>query len=257
MTFSDYKQTENELTDKIEAAIQKGNLFIEDLYFNSMGSKYCGSLVDGRVWDTALLSISLIESGYPEEKLKRTGNFLIKKQVLSGGFPYGHDFEHAPDCDNTSEVIISLSKIGGFRKNIDKAINWLKTMQNKDGGWGAFDRDNHGNFILKFAGKKFEDSLDLFDESSADFLQAFSRSTPLMIASVQSHAKTSANSSSLFSFSFDAKAVASSPTSSMNHRNVASVPLCRSRFPYLLEISCWNSLMCIFSVEPMGLAFTR
>lgn len=68
------------------------------------------------------------------------------------------------------------------------------------------------------------------------FPQAFSKSTSVMFASVHSHAKTSANSSSLLFWSFVANAVASSPTSSMNHIKVAESPLSRSRFSYFLAI---------------------
>ena len=58
------------------------------------------------------------------------------------------------------------------------------SMQNQDGGFAAFDKDNVGNFILAyFAGDfagDFADSVDLFDESSADVtghvLEAFGRS---------------------------------------------------------------------------------
>jgi len=67
-------------------------------------------------------------------------------------------------------------------------------------------------------------------------LQAFSRLTSDMFARVQSHAKTSANSSSMFFWLFDASAVASSPTSSMNHMKVRGVPLSRSLFSYFSEI---------------------
>jgi hypothetical protein len=70
------------------------------------------------------------------------------------------------------------------------------------------------------------------------FLQAFSKSTSFMLASVQSQASTSANSSALFFSSFDARAVASSPTSSTNHIKVAGTPLSRSRRLYFWEISC-------------------
>lgn len=68
--------------------------------------------------------------------------------------------------------------------------------------------------------------------------QAFSRSTLLIFASVQSQAKTSANSSTLFFWSLEARAVASSPTSSVNHIKVAGIPLCWSRFLYFLAINC-------------------
>jgi hypothetical protein len=80
------------------------------------------------------------------------------------------------------------------------------------------------------------------------FLQAFSKSTSLMFASVHSQAKTSANSSCLFLSSLETRAVDSSPTSSINHINVAGIPLSRSRFSYFFEISSWNSLICILPI---------
>lgn len=79
------------------------------------------------------------------------------------------------------------------------------------------------------------------------FSQAFSMSTSFILARVHNQAKTSANSSALF-LSFEASVVASSPTSSMNHRKVFGVPLCRSRFSYFSEIICWNWLIFIFSL---------
>jgi len=42
-----------------------------------------------------------------------------------------------------------------------------------------------------------------------------------------------------------ARAVASSPTSSINQRNVAGIPRSRSRFSYFCEIISWNSFICI------------
>jgi len=77
------------------------------------------------------------------------------------------------------------------------------------------------------------------------FEQALSRSTSLIFASVHSQANTSANSSCLLSGSPEARAVASSPTSSINHINVAGIPLCWSRFLYFWAINRWNSLIFI------------
>jgi len=31
-----------------------------------------------------------------------------------------------------------------------RGIQWLLSMQNRDGGWGAFDRDNDGSFSATF-----------------------------------------------------------------------------------------------------------
>ena len=41
-------------------------------------------------------------------------------------------------------------------------------MQNKDGGWAAFSKNNNGHFILNLFIKPFTDAVDFFDESSPD-----------------------------------------------------------------------------------------
>jgi len=69
----------------------------------------------------------------------------------------------------------------------------------------------------------------------------------VMLARVQSQAKTSANSSWAALLSLEARAVESSPTSSTNHIKVRGRPLWRSRFSYLRDIISWNSLICICS----------
>src|SRR5262249_9956362 len=66
------------------------------------------------------------------------------------------------------------------------------------------------------------------------------RSTPAMLASVASQARTSANSSSCSGWPPPRRAAASSPTSSMNHMNVPSTPRRLSLTPYSSRISCCN-----------------
>jgi len=168
MSLMDLKQFFPEYKDKINKRIVKAFNFIETMYFKSGESNYKGVLDDGRYWDTALLAIALTASKYPEKKLRPTGKYLIKYQSKDGGFAFGEDFWYAPDIDDTAEIAMALSSMKIPAVNIVKALNWVKSMQNKDGGWGAFDKDNTGNFLLKFFAKDFLDSADLFDESSPD-----------------------------------------------------------------------------------------
>ncbi|MGK5086453.1 prenyltransferase/squalene oxidase repeat-containing protein [Bdellovibrionota bacterium FG-2] len=159
---------------KIKKAIQAGLSFTEDMYFNSGESVYKGVLDDGRYWDTALMGISLSENASASQiqDLRPAGEYLVSRQSPNGGFAFGIDFEYAPDTDDTAEIMIFLSRLKestpGFEKPIKKAVNWLIQMQNKDGGWGAFSKNNTGNALLRSFTKSFEDSADLFDESSPD-----------------------------------------------------------------------------------------
>src|SRR5262245_49791091 len=70
-----------------------------------------------------------------------------------------------------------------------------------------------------------------------------------MFASVASHASTSANSITRSSCVPPRSAPASSPTSSMNHMKVPSIPRAPSLAPYMVRIRSWRW----FSVIPSRL----
>jgi squalene-hopene/tetraprenyl-beta-curcumene cyclase len=116
------------------------------------------------VWDTALATVSLAESGISSQDpaLRRAAQWLLDKEVRTvgdwkrrnpQGEPGGWSFEYAnepyPDTDDTSEVLTALSKVR-FSAHaeeerrldaIERGSRWLLSMQNKDGGWPAFDKD--------------------------------------------------------------------------------------------------------------------
>ncbi|MEI8348507.1 MAG: prenyltransferase/squalene oxidase repeat-containing protein, partial [Pseudomonadota bacterium] len=78
---------------------------------------------------------------------------------------------NVPDStDDTAELVIALAKTDRVRyaKNLRRATDWIIQMQNADGGWGAFDRNNNGSALLEHFVREFQDSADLFDDSSAD-----------------------------------------------------------------------------------------
>ena len=134
------------------------------------------------VWDTCLLAIGLLDSGMaPDDPaLQKACNWMLKEQILSGGdwqvknknaAPGGWAFEfendNYPDLDDSSEVIIALDRIrlegeAEDRKNeaIQLGVEWLMSMQSKNGGWGAFDKDNDKSYIAKIPFSDFGETLD-------------------------------------------------------------------------------------------------
>jgi squalene-hopene/tetraprenyl-beta-curcumene cyclase len=169
LAFDHYKHFHSDLNSEIAVAASKGSQFVEELYFNSGEGSYKGITCDGSYWDTALIAQGLVDSRYDKEKLKPTLDFLLGIQdKKSGGFGFGKDFEQYMDTDDTAEILTFMKKMNFQNAETDHGLQWLFSMQNTDGGWGAFDRNNNGNLILKIFGKPFEDSADLFDESSAD-----------------------------------------------------------------------------------------
>jgi squalene-hopene/tetraprenyl-beta-curcumene cyclase len=128
------------------------------------------------VWDTALATVCLAESGIRSQDpaLRRAALWLLDKEVRTvgdwkrrnpQGEPGGWFFEYAnepyPDTDDTSEVLTALSKVRFPAHEdeerrldaVERGTRWLLSMQNKDGGWPAFDKgcDNEVWTFIPFA----------------------------------------------------------------------------------------------------------
>lgn len=171
VALQQYQHFTNDLDPQIDQFIWQSLSFVDNLYFNSGESSYLGVTCDGRYWDTAVVGQGLLESGMNPVNFKNSVEYLFSIQdQRSGGFGFGLDFEQYMDTDDTAEILMYFKKAGYSKEHprIKKAVQWLLSMQNSDGGWGAFARNNNGNFILEFATKDFLDSADMFDESSAD-----------------------------------------------------------------------------------------
>jgi squalene-hopene/tetraprenyl-beta-curcumene cyclase len=139
------------------------------------------------VWDTAYAVYSLVESGLAEDHpaVVRGGRWMLDRRGHDHGdwtagrtpAPAGWYFEYAnpyyPDCDTTSQVITALSRVtlpaGEDRATCQRAIfeahEWHLGMQNRDGGWGAFDRGCDREVLTKVP---FADHNAMIDPSTAD-----------------------------------------------------------------------------------------
>jgi squalene-hopene/tetraprenyl-beta-curcumene cyclase len=157
------------------------------------------------VWDTAITTIAVVESAAsrgegaaPRAAADRAVDWLLANEIRFAGDwadrvaaePAGWCFEYAnrfyPDVDDTAMVVIALATwrsaaaMSVRREAVDAAIGraaqWLAAMQNADGGWGAFDRDNNSEFLCKVP---FADHNAMIDPSSPDLagrvLEAFGK----------------------------------------------------------------------------------
>ena len=136
------------------------------------------------VWDTAIAAFTLLECGTPcTAALTKAADWLLEKQILGPGdwqiknrdaapggwaFEFRNDFY--PDVDDTAFVLMALQNISHpDQKRLDHAIDlgtkWLVSMQNRDGGWGAFDRDNDRTILNHIP---FADHNAMLDPSSPD-----------------------------------------------------------------------------------------
>ena len=115
----------------------------------------------GPVWDTAICSVALAESGVPSNhpSLQKAADWLLSKEVRHRGDwynknPYpecsGWAFEfnnvYYPDVDDTVKSLLGLRLIKSSDKELqttvmERAFKWALSFQCKDGGFAAFDKD--------------------------------------------------------------------------------------------------------------------
>jgi squalene-hopene/tetraprenyl-beta-curcumene cyclase len=137
------------------------------------------------VWDTCIAMVALEEAGARPDHpaLVKAAEWMLSKQVLGPGDwqiknkdaePGGWAFEFRndlyPDVDDTAFVLMALQRVQypdpkRMEGAIRRGIQWLLSMQNRDGGWGAFDRDNDRSFLCNIP---FADHNAMIDPSTAD-----------------------------------------------------------------------------------------
>ncbi len=138
------------------------------------------------VWDTAIVSIALHESGLPSDHpaLVKACDWLIDREVRFRGDwkykntadvePSGWVFEFNnkwnPDVDDTAMVLLALRKIptsNPARRDaaFERGLNWTLTFQCKDGGWASFDKDCTKSILEKVP---FADHNAMLDPECAD-----------------------------------------------------------------------------------------
>jgi squalene-hopene/tetraprenyl-beta-curcumene cyclase len=137
------------------------------------------------VWDTAIAMVSLEEAGIDptHSALVKAARWLADKQILSpgdwqvknrNGHPGGWAFEFLndwyPDVDDTAFVLMALWRVADpepdrLRGVIRRGLAWLISMQNSDGGWGAFDHENNRQFLNHIP---FADHNAMLDPSTSD-----------------------------------------------------------------------------------------
>ncbi len=151
------------------------------------GEDFCFQPATSPVWDTAWSVIALRELGLEatHRSLTRAAGWLLEKEIRMAGDwrvknpeikPGGWSFEFKndwyPDLDDSALVPRALLRAGlkgdaVVRRSeaVKRAVNWVVGMQSKNGGWGAFDRDNDLQALTQVP---FADFLTPLDPTCAD-----------------------------------------------------------------------------------------
>jgi squalene-hopene/tetraprenyl-beta-curcumene cyclase len=139
------------------------------------------------VWDTAWSTLSLLESGLPQDhpaliksarwmltqEVRAEGDWKIKNPRTSPGC-WAFEFQNAfyPDIDDTAVVARALLNVKLSEEEepekmeaVRRGWSWVEEMQSRDGGWAAFDRDNDKHIL---AHVPFADFMTPLDPTSPD-----------------------------------------------------------------------------------------
>jgi squalene-hopene/tetraprenyl-beta-curcumene cyclase len=137
------------------------------------------------VWDTCIAMVALEEAGMPADHpaLVKAADWLLTKQILGdgdwqiknkdaepGGWAFEYRNDYYPDVDDTAFVLMALQRVKfpdekRMEAALRRGVQWLLSMQNRDGGWGAFDRDNDKQILCNIP---FADHNAMIDPSTAD-----------------------------------------------------------------------------------------
>jgi sporulenol synthase len=154
LTALDYKKTNPVITNAI-----KGLKSMECEINGFPHMQY----TTANVWNTSLIGYALQGAGVsPDDPMVQTANqYLLSKQQhkfgdwvihnphsLPGGWGFSDVNTINPDIDDTTATLRSISRIA--LKELpawDRALNWLFSMQNSDGGWAAFEKDTQSKLL--------------------------------------------------------------------------------------------------------------
>jgi len=137
------------------------------------------------VWDTAIAMISLADAQVPanDPAWPRAVEWLLAKEVRDPGDwvtrrrgvePTGWHFQFHnafyPDLDDSAMVVLALNRSPlanhpAVEAATRRGVDWLLSMQNRDGGWAAYDVDIDNQVLTQLP---FADHNAMLDPSCAD-----------------------------------------------------------------------------------------
>jgi squalene-hopene/tetraprenyl-beta-curcumene cyclase len=137
------------------------------------------------VWDTAYALFALGEAGIPanDPRMVKCADWILQKQVRTagdwkvknpqgqpGGWYFEFNNEFYPDVDDTAQVCLALARVehpnGRYqRESVQRGIDWVLSMQCRNGGWASFDKDND-RMVFQYV--PFADHNAMLDPATVD-----------------------------------------------------------------------------------------
>ncbi len=155
---------------------------IDGLIIERETEAYCQPCMSP-VWDTALASHALLETGDESSIVaaNKALHWLSQRQILNlkgdwaqkksdlrpGGWAFQYANPNYPDLDDTAVIVMAMDRANpsNYQHNINRAVEWVTGLQSANGGWGAFDADNDKDYLNHIP---FSDHGALLDPPTAD-----------------------------------------------------------------------------------------
>jgi len=120
------------------------------------------------VWDTALISYTIQEAGVDtrDHSIEKAVEYLLKKQhfrygdwamesvVKPGGWGFSENNSIHPDVDDTTAALRAITYSAAenplVRQSWNRGLEWTLGMQNRDGGWPAFEKNKIKGILTSF-----------------------------------------------------------------------------------------------------------
>lgn len=137
------------------------------------------------LWDTSIALYVLGKAALPgkghalekaidwlkESEIRIWGDWRVKNpQGKPGGWAFEYRNPFYPDVDDTAQVLLGFQSFYGKPAAysvaaFDRGLEWALSMQNRDGGWSSYDKNNDRTALNYFP---FADHNAMLDPSSAD-----------------------------------------------------------------------------------------
>ena len=116
-------------------------------------------------------SVYLKDAPLLSKQILRPGDWTVKNpDVHPGGWCFEFANDPFPDVDDSAMVVLALSRVrtgepGRQRTAMRRGVDWILSMQNDDGGWASFDKNNNKTLLTQVP---YADHNAMLDGSCAD-----------------------------------------------------------------------------------------
>ncbi len=163
---------------KIErSVIEKSVQALEKFYYLDKEGDLMASPGEASVSETGVAAKSFLDLGMDPRSpvIQKSLKFILSTQNKeNGSFGFSKSNVHFPDPNDTATTLQFFhsynlkTHTNELNESIVKGLKWILSRQNKDGGFGAWDKDAELNKLFYFAYKRLQQSGVVLGDSIGD-----------------------------------------------------------------------------------------